>query len=226
MQNLVCHIFPSRHFSRLILTIVSIGPDPNVYLATLVNTLVKGVGLLLVGSISDVLGRRWFMIGGQAFGFTGACIAARATSINVIIGANLFIGIGGATQVLYPLLVHEIVPNKYRGYAQAFIMFSVLPTLGLGPVWVRMFVQYTALKWRWIYWLHAITTSFSALLFYFCYHTPGFEQLARGMSKKRQLKNIDYIGFALYAGGLVSLLLGLGKLTVIHYASRSLLTTL
>lgn len=151
------------------------------------------------------------MIGGQAFGFTGACMAARATSINMIIGANLFIGIGGATQVLYPLLVHEIVPNKYRGYAQGFIMLSVIPTLGLGPVWVRMFVQYTDLKWRWIYWLHAITTSLSALLFYLCYHTPGFEQLARGMSKKQQLKNIDYIGFALYAGGLVSLLLGLGK---------------
>lgn len=124
------------------------GPDPNVYLATLVNTLVKGVGLLLVGSISDVLGRRWFMIGGQVIGFIGACMAATANKIDIIIGANLFIGIGGATQVLYPLLVHEIVPNKYRGFAQGAIMAAVFPTLGLGPAFARMMVQYTELGWR------------------------------------------------------------------------------
>ena len=125
-----------------------LGPDPNVYLASLINTLVKGVGLLLVGSISDVLGRRWFMIGGQILGFLGACVSATAADINTLIGASLFIGIGGATQVLYPLLVHEIVPNKYRGFAQAAIMAAVFPTLGLGPAFARMMVQYTALGWR------------------------------------------------------------------------------
>lgn len=75
-------------------------------------------------------------------------MSATASSINVIIGANIFIGMGGATQVLYPLLVHEIVPNKYRGYAQAGIMLGVFPSLGLGPAFSRMMVQYTAPGWR------------------------------------------------------------------------------
>ncbi|KAJ3547072.1 hypothetical protein NM208_g1696 [Fusarium decemcellulare] len=186
-----------------------LGPDPNVYLVTLFNKLITGVGLLLVGSISDVLGRRWFMIGGQALGFIGACMAAEARSINTIIGANIFIGSGGATQVLYPLLVQELVPNKHRGLAQGAIMASVFPTLGLGPAFVRMMVEYTELKWRWEYWLHAITTGLSGVLFIFCYHPPNFEQLGQGTSKRQHLKHVDYVGFALYAGGLVCLLLGL-----------------
>ena len=124
------------------------GPDPNVYLATLINTLIKGVGLLLVGSISDVLGRRYFIVGGQACGFIGACVCATAKNINTLIGANVLIGMGGATQVLYPLLIHEIVPNKHRGAAQAAVTAATFPTMGLGPAFVRMMVQYTDLGWR------------------------------------------------------------------------------
>lgn len=112
------------------------------------NTLIKGVGLLLVGSLSDVLGRRYFMVVGQAFGFVGSCIAARATNISTLIGANVLIGISGATQVLYPLLIQEIVPNKYRGLSQSLITLSVFPTLGLGPAFARMMVEYTELRWR------------------------------------------------------------------------------
>lgn len=115
---------------------------------SLTNTLIKGVGLLLVGSLSDILGRRYFMVAGQAIGFAGSVVAARANSIETIIGANVLIGMSGATQVLYPLLVQEIVPNKYRGYSQAVITFCVFPTIGLGPAFARMMVEYTALRWR------------------------------------------------------------------------------
>lgn len=62
---------------------------------------------------------------------------------------------------------------------------------------------------RSIYWLHAAATGFSAILFFVCYHPPGFEQLSQTKRKREQVKNIDYIGFALYASGLISLLLAL-----------------
>lgn len=187
-----------------------IGPDPNIYLATLINTLIKGVGLLLVGSISDVLGRRYFIVGGQAFGLIGACVAATAKNVNTLIAANLFIGIGGATQVLYPLLIMEIVPNKYRGAAQSAITFSAFPSMGLGPAFARMMVEYTELRWRWVYWLNAITVGTSLILFLTCYFPPNAEQLGHRASKLEQAKQIDYVGFFLYAGGLISLLLALG----------------
>lgn len=125
-----------------------IGPDSNVYLVSLINTLIKGVGLLLVGRISDLVGRRYFIIGGQCCGIIGGIIAATAKNVNQVIGSSVFTGLGGCAQVLYPLLVQEIVPNKYRGWSQTLITVSVFPTLGLGPAVARSLVQYTALGWR------------------------------------------------------------------------------
>jgi hypothetical protein len=52
-----------------ILTVIDadIGPSPNIYLVTMCFTLVSGVLLLIVGRVSDVVGRRYFFIGSQAF---------------------------------------------------------------------------------------------------------------------------------------------------------------
>jgi MFS family permease len=125
-----------------------IGPNDNFYLISLINTIVKGVGLLLVGRITDLVGRRWFIIGGQVFGMLGGIIGATAQDINQVIGSAVFTGLSGCVQVLYPLLVAEIVPNKYRGWCQSLIIICVFPSLGLGPVVARAFVQYTALGWR------------------------------------------------------------------------------
>ncbi|VUC21569.1 unnamed protein product [Clonostachys rosea] len=201
-----------------------LGPDSSIYLASLINTLIKGVFLLLVGSISDVLGRRYFIIAGQALGLVGAIIAATAKNINTLIGANVFIGLGGATQVLYPLLIMEIVPNKHRGTAQSLITLSAFPSMGLGPGFARMMVEYTALGWRWVYWLNVITVGTSLVLFLVCYFPPDFSQLSQGTSKKDQLKNIDFVGFLLYGGGLVCLLLALSMICFLGMQNGSCLT--
>ena len=183
-----------------------------IYVVTLTNTLIKGVLLLIVGSLSDVLGRRYFMVAGCCCGMVGAIIAATANKVTTLIGSSVFMGIAGATQVIYPMLVAEIVPNKWRGFAQAAITCAVFPTLGLGPAFARMLVQYTAPGWRMVYWLNVITNGIALILFLFCYFPPNFEQLNMGRSKKRDtLRHIDYVGFLLYGGGLTCLLLALGR---------------
>jgi MFS family permease len=116
------------------------GPSSNIYLVSLVNTLIKGVCLLLVGSVSDAVGRRYFMIGGQTFSVIGAILAATSKNVNSLIGANVFIGMAGSAQVLYPLLSQEIVPNKYRGWSQGIITLLVLPSIGFGPIVGRTMV--------------------------------------------------------------------------------------
>lgn len=125
-----------------------IGPDPNIFLVSLVNTLLQGVILLLAGNLSDIFGRRWFIIGGQICAVVGSCVAATAVNVSALVGANIFIGFAAGVQVMYPILVMEIVPNKYRGYGQAGNTASVFLTLGLGPAWARYFIAYTALGWR------------------------------------------------------------------------------
>ncbi|KAF2652922.1 fungal trichothecene efflux pump [Lophiostoma macrostomum CBS 122681] len=187
-----------------------IGPDPNIALVSLLFVTLKGLLMLLVGSLSDIMGRRWFLIGSQSIGFIGFCIAAKAASVNGLIGASAVIAVAGSCHDLYPPLTLELLPNKYRGYGQAAMTVAVMPTLGLGPVFARMMVQNTALGWRSIYWLGAASTGTSVLLFALCYFPPGFEQLTHGKSRKQQIKDLDYVGFFLYALGLIGIMLSLG----------------
>lgn len=125
-----------------------IGPDANIALVSLLFVTLKGLFMLLVGSLSDILGRRYFLIGSQTIGTVGFIVAAKATSVNGLIGASCVIAIAGSCHDLYPPLSLELVPNKYRGITQGLVTLAVMPTLGFGPLFARMFVQYTALGWR------------------------------------------------------------------------------
>jgi len=58
------------------------GPSPNLYLISLLTTLIKGVSFLIIGRISDIIGRRWFLIGGQFMCAVGSVVSAIATNIS------------------------------------------------------------------------------------------------------------------------------------------------
>ncbi|CAK7212639.1 hypothetical protein SBRCBS47491_001535 [Sporothrix bragantina] len=185
-----------------------IGPSPNIYLASLTFTLVSGVLLLIIGSLSDIMGRRWFIIVAQMFGLVGSVVCATAKNVNTLVAGTVLTAVAGAAQQLYPLLVQELVPNKYRVWAQAFIMATVVPTIGFGTLFARAFVANTALAWRWCYWLNVIVCGISILLFAFCYFPPDFQTINKNMTRMEELKRIDYGGLILYSAGLVLLLLG------------------
>jgi MFS family permease len=70
----------------------------------------------------------------------------------MLVGASVFTGIGAACQLTYPLLVMEIVANKYRGWAQGLISLSVLPSLGFGPIVGRAIIE--SWSWRGTYWVY------------------------------------------------------------------------
>lgn len=67
----------------------------------------------------------------------------------MLVGATVFTGIAGCGQLLFPVLAQEIVPNKYRGWVQAGVMFLTLPGSGFGPIIGRSLVETTgAGGWR------------------------------------------------------------------------------
>lgn len=192
-----------------ILTVINadIGPSPNIYLVTLSWTLVAGILLLIVGRISDVVGRRYFFIGTQVFAVVGSIICAKANSINVLIGGTVLTGIAGGGQQLYPLITQEIVPNKYRGLMQGAISMSILPTCGFAPLIARVLVDKTELGWRWCYWLNVIVGGLALILFVICYFPPNLHMINSQMTKMQELKELDYGGLVLYSGGLVCIML-------------------
>jgi MFS family permease len=110
--------------------------------------MIKGVLLLVVGRLSDLVGRRWFLIIGQTVATAGSIISALAPTVEVLIGGTVLIAIGGSVALLYPLLCQEMVPNKYRAYSQALITVTCFPFLGFGAAIGRTLVNTTSLGWR------------------------------------------------------------------------------
>jgi len=56
---------------------------------SLVYTVTLSVFLLIIGRLSDIFGRRYFMIGGGALGCLGSIICATAKSIPVLVSSMM-----------------------------------------------------------------------------------------------------------------------------------------
>jgi predicted MFS family arabinose efflux permease len=90
------------------------------------------------------------MVGGQLFAVIGSIICAKANSIHMVVGGTVITACAGAVQTLFPLLIQEIVPNKYRSYGLALVTAGFFPTIGGGPAIARALVEHTVLGWRYI----------------------------------------------------------------------------
>ena len=77
-----------------------------------------------------------------------------------------------------------------------------------GPKIARRFID-TGMGWRWNFYLGIIVVALSVTLLFVCYHPPTFHMLHEKKSKKQQLKELDYVGMALWTIGLVLFLLGI-----------------
>ncbi len=185
-----------------------IGPSPNIYLVTMVYTLLAGVLHLVVARLSDILGRRYFLIGGQLFGVIGSIVCAQASNVDMLIGGSVLTGIAGAGGLLYPVLIHELLPNKHRSLGQGAVTLTVLPTLGFAPAIARTMISHTTLGWRWCYWLNVMVSGLSLILFLTCYFPPNFYMINSELTKWQEVKELDYGGLVLYFGGLILVILG------------------
>ena len=106
--------------------------------------------MLLVGRLGDIIGRRYFLIGGQLLGVIASVVSAKATTINMLIAGSVIQGFAATAQLTFPYVIQELVPNKHRGHAQAVMIVGVLPFAGFGPVIARTLIERTVLGWRYV----------------------------------------------------------------------------
>lgn len=168
--------------------------------------------VLLVGRLGDLFGRRYFLIGGQFLGLIGAIVCATAKNVPTVIGGSVLCGLAASVQLTFSFVIAELVPNKMRPTVNAGIFLTTFPFAAFGGLFAQLLIANTEKSWRWSYYLNMITCGLSVILFVFCYFPPGWESKHKGVSKMEGLKKFDYLGFVLYAGGLVLVLLGLCKL--------------
>ncbi|KAI1854215.1 hypothetical protein JX265_000619 [Neoarthrinium moseri] len=207
--------------NTLTLINADLGNSPDINWVATVWTLGSCIGFLLVGRISDIFGRRYMVLGTQVLGLIGCIIGSCAQSVGMLIGANLCNGIAAAGQLSFGIVLGELVPNTMRGPIVTLVFISSAPFAVFGPIIARLFIENTASKWRWSYFLGDIFSVIALALYFFLYHPPTYNQLhVNGKTKRQQVKELDFIGIFLFIAGCVLFLVGLswgGLLTFIFF---------
>ncbi|KAL2794843.1 fungal trichothecene efflux pump [Aspergillus keveii] len=212
----ICLLYNSYLFTQLMPAVIlssinaDLGPDANYPWITICWNLGAAVIVTIGGRLSDIFGRRWFLISGAVFGAAGAVVGATGQSVSQMIGAGVLMGIGGGFGETLFASVQEIVPNRYRLFILGCVEISNIPAM-LSPMIGYAFISHTKLGWRVCYWWMFAFESLTAIALFIFYRPPSFKTKHREDQKtKRQLlAALDYVGLLLFLAGCILLLLGL-----------------
>ncbi|KAF2104445.1 hypothetical protein NA57DRAFT_70650 [Rhizodiscina lignyota] len=170
------------------------------------NTLATTVISPFVGYLQDLLGRRYIAMGGSLILIIGIIIVGTANSFGQLVAGMAIGGAGAGVGELTGFAgVSEIVPVRYRGYSIALMAFFVVPW---NPylLYSNLIAGYTT--WRWTIWITLIVNGITLTGLSLTYF-PKHYRRAEGMSRRRILANIDYVGGFLSIVGLTLFLVAL-----------------
>lgn len=117
------------------------------------------LGQLMVGPISDVIGRRRLLIAGAIVALLASAIAALSPSIGIFVAARFLQGLGGGACVV---LARAMVPDLLSGREAAKTYSLLMAILAIAPAVAPIVGGLLAepIGWRGIYWvltgLHAV----------------------------------------------------------------------
>ncbi|KAH7068598.1 fungal trichothecene efflux pump [Paraphoma chrysanthemicola] len=159
-----------------------------------------------VGSISDIVGRRWVAMIGACFLILGMIVCSTAKTMNVFIGGMVFSGIGAGINELTALAVtSELAPTSQRGKYVAILVFTIIPFCP-SVLWAQLIASHTS--WRWIGLWCGVWAFIGLVLTAVFYHPPPRVN-SMGMTRKQILAEIDYIGGFLSVSGMLLFMMGM-----------------
>lgn len=112
------------------------------------------LGQLIIGPISDSLGRKGLLIGGAVLALVSAALAAVAPSIEVLILARLLQGLGGGACIV---LARAVIPDLARGERAARAFALLMAIQGVAPIAAPVVggLLVEPLGWRGLFWVLA-----------------------------------------------------------------------
>ncbi|KIY00053.1 uncharacterized protein Z520_03738 [Fonsecaea multimorphosa CBS 102226] len=170
--------------------------------------LMQSVLTPIVGRLSDVLDRRYLAAVPPLIAFAGAVVAAKASSMPMLIGGGILIGVTLSTNGIVQAIPSEVLPLKYRPLSTG--IGYIAGTLG-GLVAVLSAGALTNTKsggWRAIFWIQAalhLASSLGFFLFYHPFHHSDFPK----MTIRGYIWALDPIGSVLFIISVLFLLLAL-----------------
>ncbi|RYN26926.1 hypothetical protein AA0113_g7413 [Alternaria arborescens] len=161
-----------------------------------------------VGSISDIVGRRWVAMIGASFLILGMIICSTAHTMNTFIAGMVFSGVGAGINELTALAVtSELAPTSQRGKYVAILVFTIIPFCP-SVLWAQLIASTSTGAWRWIGLWCGVWAFIGLVLTAVFYHPPPRVNSV-GMSRKETLAQIDYVGGFLSVAGMILFMMGM-----------------
>ncbi|KAF2159271.1 hypothetical protein M409DRAFT_71157 [Zasmidium cellare ATCC 36951] len=159
-----------------------------------------------VGSISDLIGRRWVALIGAGFLVLGMIVCSTVHDMNYFICGMVFAGVGAGINELTALAAtSELAPTSKRGAYVAVLIFTIVPFVP-SVMYGQLIAYYSS--WRWLGLICGIWAFLGLLMIAFFYFPPPRVN-SEGMSRRQVLGQIDYIGGLLSIGGMLLFMMGL-----------------
>ncbi|ORY18868.1 fungal trichothecene efflux pump [Clohesyomyces aquaticus] len=172
----------------------------------LANLLALAAVCPFVGSLSDLLGRRYVAIIGACFLVLGMIICSTAHSMNIFICGMTFAGVGAGINELTALAAtSEIAPTAKRGKYVAILVFTILPFCP-SVLWAQLIAYHST--WRYCGLFAGLWAFIGLILTVIFYHPPPRVN-SQGLSRKEILGQIDYVGGLLSISGMLLFMMGM-----------------
>ncbi|GAB7346704.1 hypothetical protein MBLNU459_g1822t1 [Dothideomycetes sp. NU459] len=181
------------------------GADRWIWLI-LANLLSLAAVCPFVGSISDLIGRRYVALLGAGLIVIGMIICSTAHTMNIFIAGMVFAGAGAGINELTALAAtSELAPTSKRGTYVAVLIFTILPFCP-SVLWGQLIAYHSS--WRYVGLICGVWAMIGLIMtavFYF----PPPRVNSQGLSRKEVLAQIDYVGAALSIPGMLLFMMGL-----------------
>ena len=162
-----------------------------------------------VSQAADYWGRKWFLVILTACGAVGSILVSRATSMNMAIAGQCIAGLSYGAQPLLHAVTSEVLPRKYRPFAQAADNVAAalggLVALVVGGAMTR---NNNHEGFRNYWYMTTVIYAVAAILCCVLYN-PLVRPSQLGLTTMEKMKKLDWIGYVLLASGLVLFCVGL-----------------
>ncbi|KAH6683933.1 major facilitator superfamily domain-containing protein [Halenospora varia] len=163
----------------------------------------------IVSQAADYWGRKWFLVILSLFGAVGSVVVARASSMAMVIAGVTIIGLAFAAQPLLHTVASEVLPRRWRGWAQSAVMISNALGLAAG-LWIGGALNRNGNTdgFRNHFYISMALFAAAAIICVLVYRPPP-TKLQATLSLNEKLSRLDWIGYLLLASSLVLFCLGL-----------------